>query len=352
MTAPRQVLPGTTYLVTRRCTQRQFLLAPSPETNAIFGYVLAVAARRFGVAVHAYCVLSSHFHLIVTDPGARLPAFEQYLASLVARALNASLDHCESFWGPSSYSAVALVSPDAIVDKAAYVLANPAAAGLVRRARDWPGLWSAPERIGAGATDVRRPGGFFRPDGPMPETAQLELTTPPGFETPSDFQSRLLAALAAREDDAETARASEGREIMGVARVLRQRPTSRAVSAEPRRLLKPRVAARDRWKRIEALSRLKDFLRAYRDARESMRRGVRDVLFPAGTYWLRVAHGVRASPCHRALDASVSTPSAFIQAAVNVCPPGVDSWASGRCAALCAIPGPTCSPPSIPNPHK
>jgi hypothetical protein len=52
------------------------------------------------------------------------------------------------------------------------------------------------------------------------------------------------------------------------------------------------VAGRDKWKRVEALSRLQDFLRAYRDAWEALRAGARDVLFPAGTYWLRVAYGV------------------------------------------------------------
>ena len=100
MTAPRQVLPGTTYLVTRRCTQRQLLLRPSPTIGAIFLYVLAVAARRFGIRVHAFCVLSNHYHLVVTDPGAQLPAFGQYLDSLVARATNASLGRWESFWAP------------------------------------------------------------------------------------------------------------------------------------------------------------------------------------------------------------------------------------------------------------
>jgi hypothetical protein len=54
MTAPRQVLPGTTYLITRRCSQRQFLLRPSDVTNSIFLYVLALAAKRFGVEVHAF----------------------------------------------------------------------------------------------------------------------------------------------------------------------------------------------------------------------------------------------------------------------------------------------------------
>ena len=110
MTAPRCVLPGVTYFVTRRCAQRQFLLRPSSVVNATFLFLLAIASRRCGVQVHAFCVLSNHWHAVLTDPDARLPEFEQYLDSLLARALNASMGRWESFWAPSSYSAVTLVS--------------------------------------------------------------------------------------------------------------------------------------------------------------------------------------------------------------------------------------------------
>jgi len=293
MTAPRQVLPGTTYMVTRRCAQRQFLLRPSAVTNGVFLYVLAVAARRFGVQVHAFCVLSNHFHLLVTDPEARLPAFEQYLDSLVARALNASLGRWESFWGPSSYSAVALVGLVDVLDKAAYVLANPVAAGLVRRGREWPGLWSDPALVGASAIEAKRPAVFFRRNGKMPETIELELTSPPGFSSPEEFRDRLSAALAAHEEKAAVELGSEGRGFLGAARVKAQKPYARPATEEPRRKLNPRVAARDKWKRIEALTRLAEFIEAYRTAWTKLKAGIRDVLFPAGTYWLRLAHGAR-----------------------------------------------------------
>jgi len=295
MTMPRQVLPGITYIVTRRCSQRQFLLRPSPMTTGIFGYLLGVAARRFGVSVHAFCVMSTHFHLVVTDTDARLPAFEQYLDSLVARALNAALGRCESFWAPSSYSAVSMTSPDDVIEKAAYVLANPVAAGLVRRGRDWPGLWSEPDQIGAGRIRFTRPERFFRAEGPMPEAVELELTVPPGFESGAQFRDRLIAALAVHEERAALAVASKGGTFLGAARVLAQKPAARATAFEPLRRLNPRIAGRDKWKRIEALLRLKEFLTSYRVAWQAMRQGVQDVIFPSGTYWLRVAFGVRCA---------------------------------------------------------
>jgi REP-associated tyrosine transposase len=292
VTAPRQVLPGNTYLVTRRCAQRQLLLRPSKATNDLVLYLLAVAASRFGIQVHAFCVLSNHFHLVVTDPDARLPAFHQFLDALIARALNASLGRWEAFWAPASYSAVALVSASDIVDKVAYVLANPVAAGLVRSGRLWPGLWSAPQQIGAEALEVRRPKHFFDPKGSLPEQASLRLTVPPGFVSADDFLEQLTGALTEREAQA-VRDARDG--FLGVSRILAQKPTAYPAPGEPRRGLSPRIAARDKWKRIEALGRLVEFLRAYRTAWAARRAGQADATFPRGTYLLRVAHGVSCS---------------------------------------------------------
>jgi putative transposase len=296
MTSPRQVLPGTTYLVTRRCSQRQFLLRPSKITNQTFGYLLAIAATRFRIEVHAYCVMSNHVHLVVTDPGARLPAFSQFLDSLVARSMNAVLARWEHFWAPSSYSAVALQGPADVVDKIAYVLANPVAAGLVQRGRMWPGCWSAPAQFGADALEFRRPAQFFRKKGAtaLPERARLELVVPPGFESPGQFRRVVCEALEVREEAAAASLASEGRGFLGARRVLRQLPFGKPSLAEPRRGMRPRVASRDKWRRIQALRRLMEFLCDYRRAFEEWRGGSASAVFPAGTYLMRVLHGV---PC-------------------------------------------------------
>jgi REP element-mobilizing transposase RayT len=289
MTAPRQVLPGATYLVTRRCAQRQFLLRPAAATNETFGYLLGVAASRFGIQVHAFCVLSNHFHLVVTDQAARLPAFHQFLDALLARALNAALGRWEAFWAPNSYSAVTLGSAEDVVDKSAYVLANPVAAGLVRSGRLWPGLWSAPERVGGEAFRFRRPRHFFDPNGSLPETSAVELVRPPGFESADAFRERVVAALEEREKQAV---ADHGGRFIGAARVLAQKPTARPASGERRRTLNPRVAARDKWKRVEVLGRLVEFLRAYRAAWTMRRAGSANVIFPCGTYLMRIQHDV------------------------------------------------------------
>jgi putative transposase len=292
MTPPRQVIAGTVYLVTRRCAQREFLLKPSDLTTATFKYVLAVAARRYGVQLHAACVLSNHYHIVLTDPRGELPRFCQFLDGLVARALNASYGRWESFWAPSSYSAVRLESTEDVIEKIAYTLANPVAAELVAHGEEWPGFWTAPERIGAGGELVNRPDHFFSKAGTMPEREALRFTVPAGFASAEAFRAALRARLAALESTAAEELASRKARLLGADRVRRQRHTDRPGAGEPRRRLDPQVAARDKWKRIEALGRLVGFRRAYREALARLRGGERGVTFPPGTYHLRVHLGI------------------------------------------------------------
>ena len=78
-----------------------------------------------------------------------------------------------------------------------------------------------------------------------------------------------------------------GASVLGRKNVLAQKWSDRPGSREPRRQLSPRVAGRNKWSRIEALLRNRAFRDAYAAARESFAAGIRDVIFPAGTYWLR-----------------------------------------------------------------
>src|SRR4051812_41347670 len=137
---PRRVVPDETYLITRRCYQRTFRLRPCAETNRIFTYCLAFAMQKTGVVLHAACVMSNHHHLIVTDPNGVLPDFLRELHRLTAKAMNAAQGEWENLWAAEPCNVVRLVTDDDVEEKIAYVIANPVAAGLVKKPDEWPGL--------------------------------------------------------------------------------------------------------------------------------------------------------------------------------------------------------------------
>jgi putative transposase len=297
MSRPRCVLPGDTYLITRRCSERRFFLRPSPAVNAIVLYCLALAAHRFGVDLHAFSFLSNHYHLIVTDRRGQLPLFMHDLNLLLARALNARNGHFESFWAPGTYSVVRLTDADAILEKMAYTLANPVSAGLVSRADLWPGVSSRPCDLGAPPRMVSRPPEFFRREGPssLPAEVPLVIVPPPGFaDVPlATLREQVATRLADHEERARRHR--RGRGFLGRRRVLLQPVFARPADDNPHFGLNPRVAGRDKRNRIEALLRLRSFLAAYREAWTKLKAGFRNqVVFPAGTWRLRRELGV---PC-------------------------------------------------------
>jgi REP element-mobilizing transposase RayT len=293
MSLPRQILPGSTYLVTRRCTQRQFLLKPTPLTNMIFAFCLAMAAIRTGVLLHAFCVLSNHWHGVVTDPQGRLPEFLAYLHKYVSKCINASLGRWENLWSSEPPSIVRLESDEDVLDKIAYVMTNPLAAGLVKRSSKWPGL----REYQPGTHIVRRPRVFFRSNGPMPEVASLTLVPPPlkGSTSTSETIRRVKQAVADREAELRKQLAIEGKKPLGLKAIRAQKVTDTPWTKEPRRRLSPRVAAKDKWRRVEALRRVKAFVDAYREAYERWKAGILEVVFPPGTYALRIHAGVRCA---------------------------------------------------------
>ena len=293
MSLPRAILPQTTYLITRRCAQRQLLLRPSKLVSTIFLYCLAEAASKSQVQVHAFCVLSNHVHLVATDPEARMPEFMHWLDMFVAKCINASLGRWENFWSSGTYSAVRLEDREAVMEKMVYTLTNPVAARLVAHGYQWPGLRSAPGWIGK-TKIAQRPRVFFRPGGKSPASSALIVSRPPSFAHLSDqaYSALLQQAVEKKEEELRQQAKAKGDTFLGRKAVLAQSPYSMPRTHEPRRHINPRIATRDKWRRIEALQSLRSFLEAYRKAWQLFRDGIGGAVFPAGTYWLRIRFGV------------------------------------------------------------
>jgi putative transposase len=286
MTLPREVIPGRFYMITRRCTQRQFLLRPDAETNNAFLYCLAAAAQRCNIAVLLTCAMSNHHHTVIFDRDGTVPAFTEHFHKLLAKCQNAWLGRWENLWASEQGCVVHLVDPVDVMRKLVYVATNPVKDRLVEKVHHWPGINGLAALLGGHTLHATRPRHFFRRNGPMPGAVTLTLALPPELGEPAPLLSELRAQVAATEAAVAAERMRTGSRVLGRRTILQQSWRACPASVEPRRNLRPRIAARSQWSRLEALGRNREFLASYREARARWLSGA-EVWFPVGTYWLR-----------------------------------------------------------------
>jgi putative transposase len=287
-------------MLTRRCTQRQFLLTPDPEINNAYLYCIIEAAQKFGIVLLLSQMMSNHEHTPFHDPKGMAIEFTHRFHTHVAKCVNAYRGRWESVWSSEPPCLVELVGIDDVVDKLIYTATNPVLAGLVERAHQWPGPKIVQAFLNGRTLKARRPWFLFREDGPMPEEVELTLVVPEELGNHDEIVERVRAGIAAVEEGCALERAKTNRQVVGRRSILRRSWRDSPTSREPRRTLRPRVAARSKWDRIETLQRNTEFLARYREARASWLAG-EPAVFPAGTYWLRrfakvTVEGVPRSP--------------------------------------------------------
>ncbi len=294
MTLPRAVYPGSTCMVTRSCTQRQFLLRPDPDTNNAVIYCLAVAAQRHEVTVLDFVQMSNHLHDEIYDRHGNGPAFYEEFHKLLAKCMNAMRGRWENFFSSEQVCVVQLATRADVIKKLVYIATNPVKSGLVERVRDWPGASGYHALMSGQPLRATRPKHFFAEDGTMPKEVTLHLTIPPELGDRDEILAEVRAGVAAVEQECARRRAETGQRVLGRYAVLRQSWRDSPTSREPRRNLRPTIAAKSLWKRLEAIQRKREFIHAHRVARLGQLAGT-PIPFPYGTYWYRRFLGVETA---------------------------------------------------------
>jgi putative transposase len=283
----RPILPGRVYLITRRCSQRQFLLRPDDRTNQAFLYCLAEAGERFEIELIGWLAMSNHYHAIVRDPRGRLPDFACHFHQMLAKCLNVRWSRWENFWSSEPPTYTRLVQASDVFGKLLYTLLNPVEDHLVDSVAQWPGA-SSWQLLGGRALTIERPRFFFRPDGKMPRSVTVRTVAPEGCPDAAErWSARVRAAVGERESKLRGSRTSAGVRILGRKSVRNASPFDHPRTPAPRRQLRPFVACRDPWARALELQALKWFRVQYARARARFAAGERDVAFPVGTFALR-----------------------------------------------------------------
>lgn len=285
MTMPRLIHPNRVYFVTRRSVGREFFFHLSPEVQAAWRFLLAVACQRFDVRLIAYCLMSDHVHYVVHDPGRSLPRFTTWLHAEFAKAVNAIRRRSGCVWEPGMLNQPVLADGAKVLDKVAYVLANPVAAGLVRNAWEWRRAATQPsDYLAPQVVDKPRSSYFKRSR--LPGRVRLRHIVPPTHHglAPADFVAMLREELARHEASAHV---RHGKKFIGLDGLRAIDWTHRATSEERRgrgRNRPPKVLASDARVREELRTEIELFEAAYASALARYRRHEEGVEFPRGTW--------------------------------------------------------------------
>jgi len=129
---PRFYLPGVPVHAVQRGHSRDPIFFEAQD-YATYAYWLSEAAKKYGVAVHAFVLMTNHVHLLVTPPEAEpMSRFMQFVGRRYVPYINHKYGKSGSVW-EGRYKA-SLIQEDAyFLTVMRYIELNPVRAGMVER---------------------------------------------------------------------------------------------------------------------------------------------------------------------------------------------------------------------------
>jgi hypothetical protein len=281
--------------VTVRTVQGRPLLTPSAEVNQIILGALARAQELYPLEINSFAFLSGHYHLgLWVKDAQQLAKFMCHFNSNLAREVCRLRGWSDKVWSRRYSAIVVSDEPAAQRERFAYIVSQSVKEGLVAAVEEWPGVHVVHHLVG----DRPAEGLWFdrtqecsaRCRGESFErhrfATRLTVTLSPlpcwRHLSPEAQRERVAEVVAEVEAEAATQRNAMGRSPLGADAILSQDPIKRPdhVKTTPA----PLFHAASRRVRRELRDAYYAFVAAYREAAEKLRAGIRDVIFPAGSF--------------------------------------------------------------------
>ena len=131
--------PGGLYHVTARGDRREPIVEDDVD-RAAWVHLLAETAGRFNWRVHAYCLMTNHYHVLVQTPDANLSQGMRQLNGVWSQQFNRRHGRVGHVF-QGRFKAIMVQRESYLLELARYVVLNPVRAGMVNAAQDYP--WSS-----------------------------------------------------------------------------------------------------------------------------------------------------------------------------------------------------------------
>jgi putative transposase len=164
----RLQIAGGLYHVTAHSNLGRVVFQDDAE-RAQFLDVLETGVARRGWSCRSYCLLSTHYHLLIATPEPDLSAGMQYLNGRYGQWANWSRGECSHVF-QGRFGSKLIESESHALEVHRYIALNPVRAGLVRDPEEWP--WSS---LGA-VLGRRQPLGFLDVDAALTDFGAHKAT--------------------------------------------------------------------------------------------------------------------------------------------------------------------------------
>ncbi len=130
---------GAHYHITTRGNERREVFKSKRDREKFLSY-LESAVMRYGAVIHAYCLMDTHFHLLLETPSANLSQIMQHINGAYTNYFNTKRKRSGHLF-QGRFKAILIEANEYATELSRYIHLNPVRAGMVKRPEEYP--WSS-----------------------------------------------------------------------------------------------------------------------------------------------------------------------------------------------------------------
>lgn len=135
----RIAFPGAFYHVTSRGNEQKDVFKNQRDREKFLEY-LASATERYGAVIHAYCLLSNHYHLLLETPAGNLSQIMRHINGAYTTYFNVKRKRFGHLF-QGRFKAILIEADEYATGLSRYIHLNPVRAGMAERPEDY--RWSS-----------------------------------------------------------------------------------------------------------------------------------------------------------------------------------------------------------------
>ena len=131
--------PGAYYHVTSRGNEQKDVFKSQRDREKFLDY-LKSATMRYGAVIHAFCLMSNHYHLLMETPEGNLSRIMRHINGAYTTYFNVKRKRAGHLF-QGRYKAILIEADDYLAELSRYIHLNPVRVGMVERPEQYQ--WSS-----------------------------------------------------------------------------------------------------------------------------------------------------------------------------------------------------------------